>query len=92
MKAKVVSEWVTTDLIHGSGCTVKRLVVEEADNLAVTPHDGQVYAFTGFDLKGGCEVIGEVQVPDGLVEKALAFVHAKAEFDSLEDTFKTLLD
>lgn len=94
MKAKIISETAyegVMDWAHGGGYTVKRLVVEERDNLAITPHDNQVYAFTGFDLKDGCEVIGEVEVPDELVEKALAFIRAKAEFDGLKDTFEALL-
>ena len=77
--------------VHGRGSTVKRLVVEEADNLAITPHDNQVYALTGFDLKKDCKVIREVEVPDELVEKTLAFVRAKAEFDGLKDSFEALL-
>ncbi len=80
------------DWVHGGGFTVKRLVVEERDNLAITPHNNQVYAFTGFDLKGNCEVIGEVEVPDELVEKALTFIRVKAEFDDLKGSFKALLD
>jgi hypothetical protein len=95
VKAKIISQTVyegVMDWAHGGGYTVKRLVVEERDNLAITPHhDNQVYAFTGFNLKDGCEVIGEVEVPDELVEKALAFVRIKAEFDGLKGTFEALL-
>ena len=94
MKAKIVSQRVyegIMDWAHDGGSTVKRLVVEEKNNLAITPHDNQVYAFTGFDLKNDCEVIGEVEVPDELVEKALAFVRIKAEFDGLKDSFEALL-
>lgn len=94
MKAKIVSQRVHEGVLgwaHSYGYTVKRLVVEEADNLAITPHDNQVYAFTGFNLKDDCKVIGEVEVPDELVEKALTFVRAKAEFDGLKGTFEALL-
>jgi hypothetical protein len=94
MKAKIVSQRVYNGVmawIHDASYNVKRLIVEGADNLAITPHDDQVYAFTSFDLTDDCEVLGEVEVPDELVEKALAFVRAKAEFNSLKDTFEALL-
>lgn len=94
MKAKIVSQKVSEgvmDKIHGGGFTVKRLVVEEANNLAITPHKNEVYAVIGFDLTRNCQIIGEIDVPDELVEKALAFVLAKVEFDNLKDFFNTLL-
>lgn len=94
MKAKIISQKVYEGVIgwvHGCGSTVRRLVVEEADNLVITPHDDQVHAFTGFNLKDNCKVIGEVEVPDELVEKALAFVRAKAELDGLKGSFEALL-
>jgi hypothetical protein len=37
-------------------------------------------------------VIGEVEVPDELVEKALAFVRTKAEFDGLKERVEALLE
>jgi len=94
MKAKIIVQMVhegLTDLTHGGGYQVKRLVVEEKNNLAITPDDNQLYAIIGFDLRNDYEVIGEVEVPDDLVEKALAFVRAKAEFDGLKGTFEALL-
>ncbi len=94
MKAKVVQGKMyegVMDWAHGGGYTAKRLVVEEADNLAITPHGNEVYAITGFNLKDDHKVLGEVEVSDELVEKALAFVRAKAEFDGLRGTFKALL-
>jgi len=94
MKAKIISQKLyegAMDWIHGGGYTAKRLVVEEAGNLIITSRDNQVCAFTGFNLEEDCKVIGEVEVPDELVEKALAFVRAKAEFDGLKDAFEALL-
>ena len=95
MKAKIISQTVYEGVMDwargGGGYTVKRIVIEGEDNLAITPHDNQVYAFTDFDIKGGCKVIGEIEVPDELVEKAFAFVRTKAEFDGLKDTFEALL-
>ena len=96
MKAKIFSQMVyegVMDWVHGGGKEVKRLVVEEANNLAITPHNDQVYAFTGFDsTSDGTKLLGEVEVPDELVEKALTFVRAKEEFDGLKDRFTALLD
>ena len=36
-------------------------------------------------------MIGEVEVPDELVEKARAFVRTKAELDELKEEFEALL-
>ena len=94
MKAIIVSQTVyegTMDWVHGGGHTIKRLVVEEANSLAITPCDNQVYAFTNFNLKDDYKVLGEVEVPDELVEKTLTFIRAKAEFNGLKDTFEALL-
>jgi len=94
MKAKVIRQKVydgVMDFIHDGGHYINRLVVEEANNLAITPHENEVYAFTGFDLKDEHEMLSEVEVPDELVEKAVAFVRVKAEFDGLKDTFEALL-
>jgi len=97
MKAKIISEKAyegMMDFIHGGGCEVIRFIVAEADNLVITFHDKQVYARTGFDLKsdgGDAKLLGEAEVPDELVEKALAFVRAKEEFNSLKDRFTALL-
>lgn len=95
MKAKIVRQKVYGSVIdwnHGGGFTVKRLVVEEKDNLAITPHNDQVYVFTGFNLDADCEIIGEVEVSNELVEEALAFIRAKAELNSHMDSFKALLN
>ncbi|OGY54040.1 MAG: hypothetical protein A3B15_00095 [Candidatus Buchananbacteria bacterium RIFCSPLOWO2_01_FULL_45_31] len=96
MKAKIVRLTVyegAMDWIHGGGRKIKRLVVEEASNLAITLFDGQVHAFTGFNLKeeDGCEVIGEIEAPDELIEKALAFIRAKDELNGLKSQFEAWL-
>jgi len=77
------------DFTHGFSHTVRRILVPDADNLVITPHEEEVYAWTG-GLEGEYEVIGEVEVPDELVERALAFARAKQEFDSLGNRFKEL--
>lgn len=74
---------------HGFTHEVKRILVPEADNLVITPHEGQVYAWVGFE--GEYEVVKEIEVPDELVEKALAFTRVKKKFDELEEDFKALL-
>lgn len=94
MKATIVSQIVHNgmmDFIHGYSYEIKRLVIESKDNLAITPHNNEILVFTGFKLSDG-EIIGEVEIPDELVEKALAFIKAKAEFDSLKSEFEALID
>lgn len=66
-------------------------MIEEKDNLTITPDHNQIWVITGFNLPNDCTVISEVEVPDELVEKALAFARAKAEFDGLRGSFEALL-
>lgn len=94
LRAKIVEQKVienALDFVHGGGRYIKRIIVEEKDNLAITPHNNEVYVFTGFNLKK-CEVLGEVEVPDVLVEQAHAFAKAKKEFDGLKGTFEAFLE
>ena len=86
MKAKIIRQKVydgMMDWSHGGGHEIKRLVVEEADNIAITLAQNRVYVFTYFKLQDKTtfpeqepKVIGEIEVPDKLVEKALAVVRA----------------
>ena len=93
MKATVIRQKVyesEMDRDHGGGQTIKRLVVEKAGNLAITIYNDEVHAFPNFDMKDA-EVIGEVEVPDELVDKALRFAKAKTEFNDLKDKFEALM-
>lgn len=95
MKAKIVQQKVyesVMDWNHRGGSIVRRLVIEEKDNLAITPYNDRVYAFTGFDLDDGCKIIGEVDVPDELIEKALTLIRVKAEFNGLKHSVEALLN
>lgn len=92
MKGKIVQQQVCDSALewtHGFSYTIKRIIVPEANNLVITPHKGQIYVFTG--LKGDHEEIAEVDVPDELVNKALAFHHAKVEFNLLRNKFEALI-
>lgn len=95
MKAIVVSEtgYDGGQLMAGRffSRTVRRLVVKEKDLLAITVHNNEVFAMQNFKIDDDCKIIGEVEVPDELVEKALAFVRAKTELDALKDTFKVFI-
>lgn len=72
--------------------TFRRLVVMVGkDRLAITVHGEEVLVTLHFQNEDSCIVLGEVEVPDELVEKALAFARAKEELNTLKDTFKTLL-
>jgi hypothetical protein len=96
MKARIIAQKVSMgvmDYVHGGGSLTKRLVVEEKDNLCITIGEGQLYAFTGFNLDGNeYELVGETEVPDELVEQAFAYTQAKMEFDKLRVQFEKLLE
>ena len=78
------------DYAHGGGSIIKRLVIEGENNLAITPHNDQLYAFTGYDLKRG-EVVEEVEVPDEVVKKAINFINSQNEFYKIKGEVEILL-
>jgi len=92
VKAKIIQEEIYAngpDFVQGITQSIKRLFVEEAERLTITPDNNEVLVWIGFnpltDCPNPCQVIGEVEVPDELVEKALALAHAQAEFSGLLD-------
>jgi hypothetical protein len=92
MKGLVITQEVCDSVLdwsHGMTYEIKRILVPDAANLVITPHRDQVYAWTEF--KGEYQVVKEIEVPDELVEKVLAFVQIKETFDGLKDKFEALL-
>jgi len=92
MKGLVITQRVCDSVLdwsHGMTYEIKRIFVPDADNLVITPHQNQVYAWTGFDRE--YKVIKEIEVPDELVKEALAFVKIKNKFDGLKEKFEALL-
>jgi hypothetical protein len=94
MKGKIIQERVydsIMDWTHGMGYDIKRILIPEANNLAITPHNRGVFAFE-FEPDRKYIVLKEIEVPDELVQKALTFMQAKKEFDSLKKQFEMLLE
>ncbi|MFH0755454.1 MAG: hypothetical protein V1910_02195 [bacterium] len=92
MRAKVIKEMVCDGILnytHGQTFPILRLVVEQANNLAITPYKDEVYAFHLESRE--YEVLGETEVSKELVEKALAFICAKKKFYELKPQFEKLL-
>lgn len=92
MKGQIIQQLVHDSILdwtHGAGYHVKRIVIPNANDLAITSHGGQLYAVVGY--KDEYEVLGEVDVPDALVEEALTFVRAKDRFDGFREQFDALL-
>lgn len=95
MKAVIVQQKVyegVMDFAHGGGHTVKRLVVPEAEKLAITLDGAQVFAFTGFQIHEDCEVLGDIDVDDDLINAALDFARAKSRLDALRERFAQLVE
>ncbi len=110
MKAKIIEEVIyegTMDWVHGGGQMVRRLLIEEKNDLCITFFQDQLLAFTGYDLdkhlrnvpsqddEFGIEqklaiVLGEVEVPDDLVEAAFAFANAGKKLVEFIPKFKSL--
>lgn len=98
MKAKIINETVFDDsFMHiqeePDTRQVRRLIVEEADNLAITltPCSNDINIFTGFHaLECNYKVLREIEIPDELVEKAIACIRAAKELESLKDTCRDM--
>jgi|WetSurMetagenome_2_1015567.scaffolds.fasta_scaffold19298_4 hypothetical protein len=76
MKAKIVSQVVygsTMDFVHGGGEEIKRLVVEKNGETyeAITPYEGHVFVLSKFRFSKDVKIVGEVEVPDELVQQAI---------------------
>jgi hypothetical protein len=95
MKAKIIQQKLSAninDYVHGGGRPTKRLVFEQAGGLVVTVADGQIYAFTGFDLvKEKYTDLGQVDVPQSLVDAALRYTKARSDFEKTLNSYEKLL-
>ncbi|MEK7072698.1 MAG: hypothetical protein AAB969_03955, partial [Patescibacteria group bacterium] len=70
----------------------KRLVIEEENNLMITRDDGQIFVRQEFKIDNSCKILGEVEVSDELVQKALAFIKTREELNiNCDVELKTLI-
>jgi hypothetical protein len=90
MKAKIVMQVRQRGIEDVVGYAVKWLLVEDAKGLVITSDNDELSAFTGSNANEG-KVVGEVEVSNELVEKALAFVRAKDEFSGFKRVFEALI-
>ena len=81
----------TLDYAHGHGQMIKRIIIPEVDNLAITPHGDQIYVFSGYEIDDESKRIKEIEVPDELVQKAIAYKKARDDFFQLKVNFQELL-
>ena len=89
MKAKIVHKTLWSFCFS---TIIEYLVVEELGCLAIhiIPYNNQVNAFTGFKFNDNCKVIGEIEISDELVERALSLVHIRAELNNFREFLKKL--
>jgi len=94
MKAKIITQMISdsnTDDLHGFKYKLRRLVIEEMGNLAITIYRNQVIVLTDFEISGDCQIICEVEVPYRLVRRALNLAIAQERLDELKDILNDLL-
>ena len=80
-----------TDWAHRCGQKIKRIIIPELDNLAITLHEEQIFVTKNHAMKDNCEKIKEVDVPDELVEQALQYLKVQNDFFSHKDSFQSFL-
>ena len=73
VKAKIVEQKVCDDplgYVHGFFYNVRRLLVEEYD-LVITVDRGVVHTFSSNELGDGYEIVGETEIPPGILLDAM---------------------
>jgi hypothetical protein len=81
----------TLDCTHGHGQMVKRIIIPEVGNLAITLHGDQIYVFSGYEMDDESKRVKEIEVPNELVQKAIACKKAQDDFFQLKGNFQELL-
>ncbi len=82
MKAEIITCEVSDGVrgwAHGWNQAIQRIVVPEANNLAITIDDKQLYICDEFKMDESCVKVGDVEIPDALVQKAVDWMKQKAE-------------
>jgi len=93
MKGLIVEETVyegTLAFAHGHGQRIKRIVIPEADNLAITPHNGQIYIMTNYIMSDGSRILKETEVADELIQRCIEYKRMQDEFFQLFETLEKL--
>lgn len=71
-----------------------RIIIPELGNLAVRIDlgSGKIEAYRGCELEGeGIKILGEVDVPEDLVQLAVAFADARDALKARHDDFKAVI-
>lgn len=87
MKASIIQQI----LPGGSVKQDKRLIIPENNNLIILSYRDNIIAYHKPNFERFYKVVSSVEVPDELIEKALAFVNAKDELNKHLETVKKLL-
>lgn len=95
MRAKIIAQELSgtsgLDVAYPGGSYTRQLLVPGANNLVITLWEDRMCAYTGFDLNGGHDLLGEVDIPLDLVEKGAALVRAQAALDETKSVFQALV-
>ena len=84
MRAEIVTERCSEGYVataHGMSFEVKRIFVPEA-RLLITIHHGVLYVRADCVRRKNFKVIGNIEVPDELVNKAVKFTELEKELTS----------
>lgn len=78
------------NFVHGDGQLIKRLIIPEKDNLAITLFNNEILVFKDFDIVQAT-ILSELDVPEKLVDHALVFLKAKNSIEQHKSKFENLL-
>lgn len=80
------------DEVHDGGRYIRRILIKDAGNLVIGIHKGRVFAFTGYDINEmNPEILTEVDVPEDMVNLAVALTKAENELQEIEPLIQILL-
>ena len=82
MKAEIIS---FVALVVGRGCRLTGLLVEEKNNLMIVPFQEAVTAYHDFKKDGACTSLGEIDISEELVKKALILASTQSSIKEDEE-------
>lgn len=85
MKAKIISCIISdslSDYAQGQRYSVNQLIIPEADNLGITPRNGELHVWRGEGVPMG-EVIAEIEVPSIIADTAKEFLDLREQLEQM---------
>jgi len=91
MKGILITEAITPGR-NVDPTIVERILVPSANDLTITPHKGELLVSMHYAKTSDTKIIGEIEVPDEVVEEAIKMFRARFKLDEKYETVKNLIE